>query len=202
MSSACLLHSSTLKGKWSISLSIHGYSFHPTVFSEKAEHRIGACCVWGRGQSWPAKRSRVPHLVLNQAHSTTRWPNSSICPVTQARPASSARDQTQPDGIFGPVLSAWVSHHKNTQGKTVNTASLGLLCVRVCVCVISEEICTSPYPCMCVLSVPFLFASYFIYDSKINTAISHLLEDTNTTYDVVLLVCVACWLQAKSNEML
>lgn len=110
------LHSSALKGKWSISLSIQGYPFPPTVFPEKQSSASGACCVQGRGQNWPAKRSRVPHLVCNQAHSTTRWPHSSICPVTQARPASSAWDQTQPDGISGPVLSAWVSHPQNTQG--------------------------------------------------------------------------------------
>lgn len=110
------LHSSTLKRKWSISFSTQGYSFPPTVFPKKRSTASGACCVRGRGQSWPAKRSPVPHLVCNQAHSTTRWPHSSICPVTQARPASSAWDQTQLDGISGPVLSAWVSHPQNTQG--------------------------------------------------------------------------------------
>lgn len=57
----------------------------PCVIGESNEHCFKACCVWVKGQSWPAKRSQGPYPVCNQARSTPRWPHASVC---AHRPAS------------------------------------------------------------------------------------------------------------------
>ncbi len=139
-----VLHSSGPKGKWSSPLSAHSYSFHPTVLLEKALSSVsGACCVGVRGRSWPAKRSRGPHPVCNQAHSTPRWPRSSVC---ARRPASARlsclRSNTERRYLWPCVISLGVSSHQHAglNSKHSQPAFAHCMCVCVCVC-----LCTCLY---------------------------------------------------------
>ncbi|CAB1460046.1 unnamed protein product [Pleuronectes platessa] len=118
-------HPPTVQGKRSSPPGAHSPSFHPTVLLEKAVSTASGPAVLGSGVSTDLLRGRgalIQSVIKHTAHLTD--PNPPCAPVAQPPAASAAGDQTRSGGTSGPVLSAWVSHHINTQGLTVNTASL------------------------------------------------------------------------------
>ncbi len=130
-----VLHSSGPKGKWSSPLSAHSYSFHPTVLLEKALSTALGPAVSGSGVRADLLRGRrapIQSVIKHTAHLTD--------PAPPSVPSHSLNLPLLPEikhraAVPLALLSAWVSHHINTQGRTVNTASLVLLvlqCVYVC----------------------------------------------------------------------
>lgn len=77
------LRSSRLKGKWAVSLSIDRYSFHPTVFSKKAENRIGGAAVSGAGVRPDLLRgheSPIQSVIKHTAQPADHTPPSGLSP--------------------------------------------------------------------------------------------------------------------------
>lgn len=72
-----------LKGKWAVSLSIDRYSFHPTVFSKKAENRIGGAAVSGAGVRPDLLRgheSPIQSVIKHTAQPADHTPPSGLSP--------------------------------------------------------------------------------------------------------------------------